>query len=184
VAAGSGALFGFYLRQGLIERGYTVGQDVTIDIVGPVEGGEDQLHETAAEAVRLEPDLILSWSSRVTLTLKKATSTIPLVMITSGDPVGVGLVDSLARPGGNVTGVSALSAHVAPKRLELLKAVAPGYRVWRSSGTQGTRTTEENSRDSTSPLKIWAYRSRIWKPVASRITQRPLTLWSGRVPML
>ena len=83
------------------------------------------MSELAAELVRLKVDLIVVSGTPLALVTKKATTNIPIVMTTAGDPVGVGLVASLARPGGNVTGVSTLAIDLITKRLEVLKDAVP-----------------------------------------------------------
>jgi putative ABC transport system substrate-binding protein len=97
-----------------------------------------RLPELAAELVRLKVDVILCSSTPPVLAAKKATTTIPIVMASSGDPVEAGLVASLARPGGNVTGLASFGPELAGKRLELLKEAAPtvsrvGF-LWFSAG--------------------------------------------------
>ena len=89
------------------------------------EGKTDRLPELAAELVRLKVDLIVVYGTGPALAAKRATTTIPIVMTTSGDPVGAGLIASLARPGGNVTGVSGLGVELNTKRLEILKDAVP-----------------------------------------------------------
>jgi putative ABC transport system substrate-binding protein len=84
-----------------------------------------QLPELAAELARLNVDVIMAAGTRAPLAAKRATSTIPIVMATAGDPLGSGLVTSLARPGGNVTGLSLMAPDLGGKRLELLKEVLP-----------------------------------------------------------
>src|SRR5262249_22675222 len=83
------------------------------------------LPELAAELVRLKVDLIVTSGGPVALAAKKATSTIPIVMTSGTDPVGAGLIASLARPGGNVTGLSSLNEQLITKRLEILKDTVP-----------------------------------------------------------
>jgi putative ABC transport system substrate-binding protein len=87
------------------------------------EGRDEQFPGFAAELVRLKVDAIVTWGTPAALAAKNATTTIPIVMAASGDPVGTGLVASLARPGGNVTGLSGLNWELEGKRLELLKEV-------------------------------------------------------------
>src|SRR5215831_13014719 len=87
--------------------------------------GAERLKELAVELVRLKVDLIVASSPTSASAAKKATTTIPIVMVTVGDPVGFGLVASLARPGGNVTGLSSLAADLNTKRLEILKDGIP-----------------------------------------------------------
>ena len=113
------------LRQGLRELGWVEGRNVTIEN-RYAEGGLDRLPALAAELVRSNADVIMGMSSQGASAAKKATSTIPIVFTMTGDPVGSGLVASLARPGGNVTGVTALGLVLSEKRLELLKEVVPG----------------------------------------------------------
>jgi len=88
----------------------------------------DQEPDLAPSMVRAGPDVIASWTTPPTLALQRATSTIPIVMMSIGDPVGAGLVASLARPGGNVTGVSNQDAEVVAKAVELFREVVPGLR--------------------------------------------------------
>ena len=85
----------------------------------------ERLPELAADLVRLKVDLIVGASTNSALAAKKATTTIPIVMVNVGDPVGAGLVASLARPGGNVTGLASLSPELNTKRLEILKDAVP-----------------------------------------------------------
>src|SRR5205814_2761127 len=89
------------------------------------EGKLDRLPALAAELVRLKVDIIVSAGPTVTRVVKEATVTIPTVMGFDDDPVGSGFVASLARPGGNITGLSALSPEISGKRLELLKEIVP-----------------------------------------------------------
>src|SRR5262249_27703181 len=89
------------------------------------EGRTERFAEIAAEFVKLRVDVILTHGTQATLAAKQATSVIPIVFANTGDPVGTGLVASLSRPGGNITGMSVLSAEMAAKRLELLREVVP-----------------------------------------------------------
>jgi putative ABC transport system substrate-binding protein len=89
------------------------------------ENNLDRLPELAADLVRLDVDVIVAFGTLAPLAAKQATSTIPIVMTAAGDPIGSGLVASLARPGGNVTGMSLMAPDLAGKRLELLKEVLP-----------------------------------------------------------
>jgi putative ABC transport system substrate-binding protein len=110
-------------RQGLRDLGYIEGQNLIIEY-RYAEGKLDRLPELAAELVRLKVDAIFVTSTSAVQAAKKATTTVPIVSV-SGDPVGLGLVASLARPGGNVTGLANLTSELAGKRLELLKEVVP-----------------------------------------------------------
>jgi len=111
-------------RQGLRELGFIEGKNIAIEYRS-AEGKPDRLPELAAELVRLKVDCIVTAGETPTNAAKQASSTIPIVMTTVGDPVGLGLVASLARPGGNITGLSTYSTDLAGKRLELLKETIP-----------------------------------------------------------
>jgi len=111
-------------RQGLRELGYVEGKNIAIERRF-AERSPDRLSEFAADLVRLKVDILVSAGPAVTRFLKAATSTIPIVMTNEGDPVGSGLVASLAQPGGNITGLSALAPELSGKRLELLKETVP-----------------------------------------------------------
>ena len=113
--------------QRLRELGWSEGRNVAIEYRWG-EGRSERFAEIAAEFVRLKVDVILTHNTPPVLAAKQATSVIPIVFATAGDPVGTGVVASLARPGGNVTGLSAGSTDVVGKRLELLREVMPGLR--------------------------------------------------------
>jgi putative ABC transport system substrate-binding protein len=112
-------------RQGLRELGYVERRDYEIEYRS-ADGRTDRFPDLVAELVRLKVDLIVTRGTTGALAAKNATRTIPIVMATSGDPVAVGLVASLARPGGNVTGLSSINAELVGKRLGLLKEAIPG----------------------------------------------------------
>jgi putative ABC transport system substrate-binding protein len=112
-------------RAGLQDLGWVEGRTFVVESRF-ADGKADRLAGIAAELVRQQVDLILSGSSPAALAAKRATSTIPIVMVTTGDPVRDGIVASLARPGGNVTGVTAIGQTLDIKRLELLKEAVPG----------------------------------------------------------
>ena len=113
--------------QRLRELGWIEGRTVAIEYRW-AEGRSERFAEIAAEFVRLKVDVIVTSGTPAVLAAKQATSVIPIVFATAGDPVGTGLVASLARPGGNVTGLSIQSTDLAGKRLELLREVVPGLR--------------------------------------------------------
>ena len=109
-------------RQGLRELGYVEGKNIVIDWRF-AEGKADRLAALAAELVRLKVDVIVTTGPAATRAAKEATTTIPIVTAQDPDPVGDGLVASLARPGGNITGLSTLAPEISGKRLELVKEI-------------------------------------------------------------
>jgi len=111
-------------RQGLRELGYVEGKNIVIDY-RYAEGKRARESDLAAELVRLKVDVIVTSGASVTRAAKEATSTIPIVMAQDPDPIGSGHVASLARPGGNITGLSNLGRELSGKRLELLKETIP-----------------------------------------------------------
>jgi ABC-type uncharacterized transport system substrate-binding protein len=113
--------------QRLRELGWTEGRDLRIEYRWG-EGRTERFAEIAAEFVRLKVDLILTHNTPPTLAAKQATSVIPIVFATAGDPVGTGIVASLARPGGNITGLSGQAADTAGNRVELLRELIPDLR--------------------------------------------------------
>jgi putative ABC transport system substrate-binding protein len=111
-------------QRGLRELGYVEGRNIVIEYRF-AEGNFGRLDQLAAELVRLNVDLIVSVVTQASLAAKNATSTIPIIIVSVGDPVGAGLVVSLARPGANVTGTSAMTIEVIGKSLALLKETVP-----------------------------------------------------------
>lgn len=110
--------------QGMRELGYVEGRNLAID-ARFADGEAERLPDVAAALVRAKVDLIVTGGTQVNVAVRKATATIPIVMALSVDPVADGLVASLARPGGNVTGLGTLSAQLSQKHLEMLSAVVP-----------------------------------------------------------
>ena len=110
--------------QGLLNLGYVDGQTITIDYLS-ADGRGERFAALAAECLRLKADIIVASTTPATQAAKIATRTIPIVMLHLGDPVGAGLVDSLVRPGGNVTGNTIMVSELAAKRLALLKEAVP-----------------------------------------------------------
>jgi putative tryptophan/tyrosine transport system substrate-binding protein len=111
--------------QGLRELGWIEGHNLVIEYRW-AEGNPEQVPALAAELVQLRVDVLVAGDSRVIVAAKHATNTIPIVMTISGDPVRTGLIESLARPGGNLTGLTVLAPELVGKRLELLKEAVPG----------------------------------------------------------
>jgi putative ABC transport system substrate-binding protein len=112
-------------QAGLHELGYVEGKNIALEVRN-AQGKHEQLAALAEELVRLKVDLILAVNTPAALAAKAATTTIPIVITRVANPVETGLVASLARPGGNVTGVSSMHAELSAKRIELLKEILPG----------------------------------------------------------
>ena len=110
-------------EQRLRELGWIDGSNITIEVRW-AEGRADRAAEIAAEFVRQKVELLVTWSNQMALAAQRATSTIPIVFATATDAIGTGLVASLARPGGNVTGLSSFNIDIVGKRVELLHEIA------------------------------------------------------------
>src|SRR5437016_42408 len=132
-------------RQGLHELGYVEGKNIFIEY-RYAEGKLDRLPALAAELARLKVDVIVTTSPSPTRAAKEATVTIPIVFAQDGDPVRSGFVASLARPGGNTTGLSTLAPELSGKRLELLKEIVPKLSRMAAFGTS---TSEGNAQELT-----------------------------------
>jgi putative tryptophan/tyrosine transport system substrate-binding protein len=126
--------------QRLRELGWMEGRTITIEYRW-AEGREERFAEIAAEFVRLKVELIVTSGTPAVMASKKATSVIPIVFATAGDPVGSGLVASLARPGGNVTGLATLANELAGKRLEILRELVPDLQRLAIMGNVGNPFT-------------------------------------------
>jgi len=143
-------------RQGLRELGYVEGKNVVIDWRS-AEEKLDRLPALAADLVRLKVDIIVTGGSSPTRAAKEATTTIPIVMAQDGDPVGNGFVASLARPGGNISGLSALAPELNGKRLELLKEIVPRFSRLAVLGTSTQPGNAQELRETelaTAALKV------------------------------
>jgi len=114
-------------RQGLRELGYVEGQNIRFEFRS-AEGRLDRLPELAAELVRLKVDVIVTWFTPTALAAKQATHEIPIVMAETGDPIATGLIASLPRPGGNVTGIASVTAELAGKSVQLIRDMLPAAR--------------------------------------------------------
>ena len=116
-------VFGAF-RRGMRELGYVEGKNLVIEWRS-ADGKSERLPALAAELVQLKVDIIMAGGTPAISAAQKVTTTIPIVMGTVGDPVGSGFVASLARPGGNITGVSSLTSELSPKQLEMLRSMVP-----------------------------------------------------------
>lgn len=134
-------------RLGLRDLGWVEGRNISIE-ERYAEGSHDRLPDLAADLVRLDVDVIVTTATSDALAAKKATTTIPIVMVAGGDPVANGLVESLARPGGNVTGLSQMLQALGGKRLELLKEIVPKLSrvgvLWNPQSASATLGWKEN----------------------------------------
>jgi putative ABC transport system substrate-binding protein len=134
-------------RQGMRELGYVEGKNIVIEW-RHAEGRRDRLPALAGELVRLKVDVIVTGGGNATHAAKKATSTIPIVMSQSGDPVADEFVASLARPGGNITGLSRLAPELRGKRLELLKEIIPKLSSLAYFGTSTAASNAQSLRET------------------------------------
>ena len=155
-AAGSSELLDGFRKQ-LTQFGWIEGKNLTIEYRHAEGKGSNRLDEFAAELVGPKVDVIVVDTSGSALAAKKATSTIPIVMVNVGAPVGVGLIGSLARPGGNITGLASSGDELAGKRVEILKEVAPKatrFGVMGGPGGPGVQAQVKMMRESASKLGL------------------------------
>jgi putative ABC transport system substrate-binding protein len=139
--AGSGSAPNQAFVQGMRDLGYVEGKNMAF-VYRTAEGRRERYSDLVGELVRLQVDVIVTDVTSAALALKKATSTIPIVMTSSTDPVGTGLVASLARPGGNITGLTNVGGEIGGKLLELLKEITPRLSRAAILGTPGTAADE------------------------------------------
>jgi putative ABC transport system substrate-binding protein len=142
-------------RKGLRDLGYIDGKNILVEYRYS-EGKNDRMQSFVTELLQLKVDVIVSGVGPAISAAKQATKTIPIVMVTAADPVAMGYVDSLARPGGNITGLTRLTRELSGKRLELLKDVVPGISrvgiLW--STTDGLQTNFQYYEAAARALKI------------------------------
>ena len=154
-------------RQALKDVGYIDGKNILIEYRHPKDNPE-QAPELAAELVRLKVDVFVAVDPSAIRAAKQATKTIPIVMITNQDPVAAGFVDSLARPGGNATGLTRLTRELSGKRLEILKEVVPSISrvgvLWVRPTTLGTGTSFKNYEAAADALKIQLLSLQVRRP--------------------
>ena len=143
-------------RQKLRELGHVEGENLVIEYRW-AEGQDEQLPSLAAELVRLKPDVIVTTGTPGTLAARQATSTIPIVFASAGNPVGAGLAASFARPGGNITGFT-IMAELEGKRLEILKRRFQGCHASPCSGTRPIPLSGSSFNKRKSRPPAWASR--------------------------
>ena len=175
-------------RQGLRDIGFIEGENVAIDY-RYAEGQFERLPELAAELVRRQVAVIVATNTASALAAKTATTTIPIVFAVPEDPVGLGLVASVARPGGNATGINFFSQEVVPKRLELLLELVPGAtRVAVLVNPAAISTTETTLKEVTSAGRVRRLQIQVFNASTSReinaafaafVRERPDALYVG-----
>ena len=145
------------LRQRLRELGYVEGKNIVIEY-RYAEGKRERLPDLVAELVRLKVDIIVTTGPDATLAAKKASATIPIVFTAASDPLGTGLVSSLAQPGGNITGLSLMAPDLDGKRLELLKEAVPKVArvafLWQPGGRRNLPLTKMEAAAKALGLKL------------------------------
>jgi putative tryptophan/tyrosine transport system substrate-binding protein len=152
--------------QRLRELGWNEGRTIDIEYRW-AEGRNERLAETAAEFVRRKVDVIVTSATPPTVAAKQATSVIPIVFAAVGDPVGIGVVESLARPGGNATGLSLQQTDAAGKRLEVLREVMPGLRrlaIMANSGNPSAGLDMREAQATARTLGLEAVTSEVLRP--------------------
>jgi ABC-type uncharacterized transport system substrate-binding protein len=151
-------------RDGLRQLGYVEGQTIHIEY-RYAAGKVEHLKELAAELVGLKPDIIVAANTQSIEASRQATKTIPIVFPLTFDPVASGFVTSLARPGGNLTGLTTLNQEVAGKRVELLKEILPKLSrvaIFRDPTNTGSRFALKETERKRRPIN-WAYVRRYWR---------------------
>jgi putative ABC transport system substrate-binding protein len=143
-------------RDGMRGRGYVEGQNLSIDVRWP-QGSFDQDPSVVTELVNSNVDVIVTWGTPATIEARRATSTIPIVMAAVGDPVALGLIASLARPGGNITGLSVISVDLSAKLMELFAELVPGMKrvgVVQNPNNPGTAMMLRETEDAIRKLNM------------------------------
>ena len=164
--------FSKLFSEGLRDFGYIDGQNLRIELRS-AEGKLSALPELAAELVGLKVDIIVASETPAVQAAKRATGEIPIVMAPSGDPVGTGLIASLARPGGNVTGLSAATAELAGKSLELIREIMPTASRVAAWQIRRMRSPSRSWSRSILPARPSAFRSRSSWSAARKSSARP-----------
>jgi len=143
-------------RDGMRRRGYVEGQNLSIDVRWP-QGTFDQDPSVVTELVNDNVDVIVAWATPATIAARRATSTIPIVMAAVGDPVGSGFIASLARPGGNITGLTNISVDLSAKLMELFAELVPGMKrvgVVQNPNNPGTPALLRETEDAVRKLNM------------------------------
>jgi putative ABC transport system substrate-binding protein len=143
-------------RDGMRGRGYVEGQNLSIDVRWP-QGTFDQDPSVVTELVNNNVDVIVAWATPATIAARRATSTIPIVMVGVGDPVGSGFIASLARPGGNITGLTNISVDLSAKLIELFAELVPGMKrvgVVQNPDNPGTPVLLRETEDAVRKLNM------------------------------
>jgi len=143
-------------RDGMRERGYIEGQNLSVAVRWP-QGSFDQDPSVVTELVNSNVDVIVAWATPTVIAVRRATSTIPIVMVSVGDPVGSGLIASLARPGGNITGLSNIAVDLNAKLMELFVELVPGMKrvgVVRNPNNPGMTAMLRETEDAVHKLNI------------------------------
>jgi ABC-type uncharacterized transport system substrate-binding protein len=154
-------------REGLKDLGYIEGKNILIEIRHP-KGNIEEVRELVAELLKLKVDVLVAAETTAIRAAQQATKTVPIVMLTRQDPVAVGLVESLARPGGNVTGITRLSRELSGKRLELLKELVPGISrtgvLWVRPTELGAETAFKSYEAAAGALKLQLVSLQVGRP--------------------
>ena len=178
-------------RQGLKDNGYVEGENVAIEYRS-AENQIDQLPSLAADLVRRRVALIVAVAPEAALAAKEATTTIPIVFGMGDDPVKIGLVTSLARPGGNLTGINLFSSELAAKRMELLHEMVPAAARVAILGDPTFTLTESYVRDAKTAARAMGIQIQVLNASTSReinvafanfVRERPDALYVGASPM-
>jgi len=143
-------------RDGMRERGYIEGQNLSVAVRWP-QGSFDQDPSVVTELVNSNVDVIVAWATPAVIAVRRATSTIPIVMVAVGDPVGSGFIASLARPGGNITGLSAVAVDLSAKLMELFVELVPGMKrvgVVRNPNNPGSTAMLRETENAVRKLNI------------------------------
>src|SRR5215475_14777403 len=143
-------------RDGMRERGYVEGHNLSIDVRWP-KGTFEHDPSPVAELINSNVDVIVAWTTPPTTAARRATSTIPIVMVGVGDPVGSGFIASLARPGGNITGLTNISVDLSAKLMELFTELVPGMKrvgVVQNPDNPGTPVLLRETEDAVRKLNM------------------------------